>query len=99
MTLVQMQSRPMSGGPVRATLGDTVDEAGPRVWDDMTVEVALSVMAGARVGHLLVCDQDGRRTGLVTRAKLTAVRDGSAYTDRIRLRDLGDGGLALALAR
>lgn len=98
MTLVQMQSRPMSGDPVRAPLGDTVahtvEEAGPRVWDDMTVEVALSVMVGARVGHVLVCDQDGRRTGLVTRAKLTAVRDGSAYTDRIRLRDLG--GLALA---
>jgi predicted transcriptional regulator len=73
-----------------------MEEAGPRVWDDMTVEVALAVMAGARVGHLLVCDQDGRRTGRVTRAKLTAVRAGSAYTDRIRLRDLGDGGLTLA---
>ncbi|MFZ3572755.1 CBS domain-containing protein [Streptomyces sp. BH097] len=95
-----MQSRPLSGEPVRGPLGDTVapilEEAGPRVWDDMTVEVALSVMAGARVGHLLVCDQDGRRTGLVTRAKLSAVRDGCAYTDRIRLRDLGDGGLTLA---
>ncbi|MEV7198300.1 CBS domain-containing protein [Streptomyces sp. NPDC093510] len=75
---------------VAHTVADTVEEAGPRVWDDMTVEVALSVMAGARVGHLLVCDEDGRHTGLVTRATLTAIRDGSAYTDRIRLRDLHD---------
>ncbi|MET7360471.1 CBS domain-containing protein [Streptomyces sp. NPDC005562] len=55
----------------------------------MTVEVALTVMAGARVGHLLVCDADSRRTGFVTRARLAAVRDGSGYTDRIRLRDIG----------
>ncbi|MEV8535764.1 hypothetical protein [Streptomyces sp. NPDC051211] len=54
----------------------------------MTVEVALSVMAGARTEHLLVCDDDGRRTGLVTRAQLGAVRDGAAYTDRVRLRDI-----------
>ncbi|MFK4064730.1 CBS domain-containing protein [Streptomyces sp. NPDC029674] len=76
MTLVQTYSRPVD------------IEAGPRVWDDMTVEVALSVMVGARVGHLLVCDEDGRRTGLVTRARLTAVRDGSGYTDLMRLRDI-----------
>ncbi|MFJ9036999.1 CBS domain-containing protein [Streptomyces sp. NPDC102406] len=54
----------------------------------MTVEVALSVMAGARVGHLLVCDDDGRRTGLVTRARLAVVRDSSGYTDETRLRDV-----------
>ncbi|WAL93540.1 CBS domain-containing protein [Streptomyces sp. Je 1-369] len=96
----------MSGDPVRGPSADTVvhtvahavEEAGRRVWDDMTVEVALSVMDGARVGHLLVRDEDGRRTGLVTRARLTAVRDSSAYTDRIRLRDLSDADLALALA-
>jgi CBS domain-containing protein len=69
-----------------------VDVDGPQVWDDMTVEVALSVMAAARTGHLVVCDGDGRCTGLVTRARLTAVRDGSGYTDRVRLRDIADGG-------
>ncbi|MGW0122263.1 hypothetical protein [Streptomyces sp. NPDC003327] len=58
----------------------------------MTVEVALAVMAGARSGHLLVCDQDDQCTGLVTRAQLTTVRDGPAYTDRLRLRDLSDDG-------
>ncbi|MYY87144.1 hypothetical protein GT044_38870 [Streptomyces sp. SID335] len=58
----------------------------------MTVEVALSVMAGARVGRLLLCDEDGRCTGLITLARLTAVRDSSGYTDRIRLRDIGGGG-------
>ncbi|MGW1464869.1 hypothetical protein ACWCPT_11050 [Streptomyces sp. NPDC002308] len=66
----------------------------------MTVEVALSVMASARVDHLLVCDNDGLRTGLVTLAALGAVRDGTSYTDRIRLRDLladdRDGAPALA---
>ncbi|MEV0253953.1 CBS domain-containing protein [Streptomyces sp. NPDC050732] len=78
----------MDTEPARGPSADTAVEAGPRVWDDMTVEVALSVMAGARVGHLLVCDEDGRRTALVTRAQLTAVRDGSGYTDLLRLRDL-----------
>ncbi|MFF7365911.1 CBS domain-containing protein [Streptomyces sp. NPDC008125] len=60
----------------------------PRVGDDMTVEVALSVMTSARVDHLLVCDNDGLCTGIVTLARLAAVREGTAYTDRIRLRDL-----------
>ncbi|MFF6885367.1 CBS domain-containing protein [Streptomyces sp. NPDC012421] len=69
---------------------DAVDTAGPQVWDDMTVEVALAVMAGTRTGHLLVCDDDDQRTGLVTRAQLTSVRDSAAYTDRLRLRDLPD---------
>lgn len=64
------------------------ETAGPQVGDDMTVEVALSVMAGARVEHLPVCDNDGSRTGMVTMAELTAIRDGAAYTDRIRLRDI-----------
>ncbi|MFK0170562.1 hypothetical protein ACIQU5_17300 [Streptomyces sp. NPDC090306] len=59
----------------------------------MSVEVALSVMAAARTGLLIVCDQDDQRTGSVTRAELAAVRDSSAYTDRVRLRDvLGDHG-------
>jgi CBS domain-containing protein len=53
--------------------------------------VALAVMAAARTGRLVVCDLDGQCTGLVTRTELTAVRDNSAYTDRVRLRDiLGD---------
>jgi hypothetical protein len=68
-----------------------MDAAGPRVWEDMTVEVALSLMAAARTDHLMVCDEDGLGTGLVTRAGLTAARDGSGYTDRIRLRDIAGG--------
>ncbi|MGW7267177.1 CBS domain-containing protein [Streptomyces sp. NPDC054842] len=54
----------------------------------MTVEVALSVMASARTGHLLICDEDDQLTGRVTRARLTAVRDSPGYTDRVRLRDV-----------
>jgi CBS domain-containing protein len=70
---------------------DVMDAAGPQVWYDMTVEVALSVMAAARAGHLVVCDEDARCVGLVTQARLTAVRDSSEYTDRIRLGDIIDG--------
>ncbi|MFG2475865.1 CBS domain-containing protein [Streptomyces fagopyri] len=93
MTLVQMQPRPACVGPVHRTVGEVMDAAGPQVCDDMSVEVALSVMAAARAGVLVVCDQDGQCTGLVTQTELTAIRDGSAYTDRVRLRDiLGDHG-------
>ncbi|MFE5495375.1 CBS domain-containing protein [Streptomyces virginiae] len=92
MTLVQMQPRPANANVVHRTVDDVM-EAGPQVCDDMTVEVALAVMAGARTGHLPVCDEDGLCTGLVTQAQLTAVRDSAAYTDRVRLRDLlGDRG-------
>ncbi|MFJ3922614.1 CBS domain-containing protein [Streptomyces sp. NPDC090022] len=93
MTLVQMQPRPTHPAPAHLTAADAVDTAGPRVYDDMTVEVALAVMAGAHTAHLLVCDSDDQRTGLVTRAQLTTVREGPTYTDRLQLRDLcGDGG-------
>ncbi|MFD3356143.1 CBS domain-containing protein [Streptomyces fradiae] len=90
MTLVQTRFRPESAPRVHGTVADTMEAAGPQVWGDMTVEVALSVMAAARTGHLVVCDDDGLCTGLVTRARLRAVRDGSGYTDRIRLRDIAD---------
>ncbi|MFD5745669.1 CBS domain-containing protein [Streptomyces massasporeus] len=60
----------------------------PRIVDDMTVEVALSLMAGAQVDHLVLCDGDDQSTGLVTLARLTALRNGPGYTDRVRLRDL-----------
>ncbi|MFE7165912.1 CBS domain-containing protein [Streptomyces sp. NPDC057616] len=65
-----------------------VETAELRVHDDMTVEVALSVMAGAGVEYLLLCDGDDERTGSVTRAELAVHRDSSAYTDRVRLRDV-----------
>ncbi|GAA4008883.1 CBS domain-containing protein [Streptomyces marokkonensis] len=91
MTLVQLQTRSVSDRPVHSTVVDAMDAAGPQVWYDMTVEVALSVMAAARTEHLVVCDEDGLCVGLVTEARLTAVRDSSGYTDRIRLGDLTDG--------
>ncbi|MGW6307480.1 CBS domain-containing protein [Streptomyces niveus] len=93
MTLVQMQPRPASATPVHRTTADAMDTGGPQVCDDMTVEVALSVMASARTGHLLVRDNDDLCTGLLTQAQLTAARDSPTYTDRIQLRDiLGDRG-------
>ncbi|MFJ3498127.1 hypothetical protein ACIPPJ_31700 [Streptomyces sp. NPDC086091] len=91
MTLVQMRSCPTGTDAPHTAVVGTTTEAGPRVWEAMTVEVALSVMAGARVGHLLVCDEDDTRTGLVTLARLTAVRDSSGYTDQIRLSDIREG--------
>lgn len=87
MTLFPMHHGSSSVRSHRAE-ADAVDTAGPQVCDDMTVEVALSVMAGARTGHLLVCDDDGVCTGLVTEAQLTTVRDSPAYTDRLQLRDI-----------
>jgi CBS domain-containing protein len=89
LTLDQTQFRSTRTNAVQ-TAADPADAAGPQVWEDMTVEVALSVMAAARTGQLVVCDEDGMCTGLVTRDRLTAVRDGSGYTDRIRLRDIAD---------
>ncbi|MEV7753219.1 CBS domain-containing protein [Streptomyces griseofuscus] len=89
MTLDQTQFRSTRTNAAQ-TAADPADAAGPQVWEDMTVEVALSVMAAARTGHLVVCDEDGTGTGLATRDRLTAVRDGSGYTDRIRLRDIAD---------
>ncbi|MFJ8989540.1 CBS domain-containing protein [Streptomyces sp. NPDC102279] len=88
MTLVQMQPRPVSAGLLHTRVAEVMDASGPQVCDDMSVEVALSVMTAARTHRLVVCDQDGHCTGLVTRAELAAVRAGSAYTDRVRLRDL-----------
>ncbi|MGW8989819.1 CBS domain-containing protein [Streptomyces zhihengii] len=93
MTLVQMQPRSANANPVHQTVDEATEADGPHVCDDMTVEVALAVMASARAGHLLVCDQDGVCTGLVTQAGLATVRDSAAYTDQVRLRDLlGDRG-------
>ncbi|UQA90545.1 CBS domain-containing protein [Streptomyces halobius] len=90
MTLAQMQPRSESAAPVHRTVADTMDSAGPQVCDDMTIEVALSVMDSARTEHLVVCDNDDLCTGRVTQAQLTAVRDSSAYTDRVQLRDMLD---------
>ncbi|MCX4779879.1 CBS domain-containing protein [Streptomyces sp. NBC_01264] len=92
MTLVQMQPRSPHVDIVGRTVDDAMEAAGPQVCDDMTVEVALAVTAGSRTDHLLVCDEDGLCTGLITRTRLSAIRDSSAYTDRLRLRDvLGHG--------
>ncbi|MEU2552777.1 CBS domain-containing protein [Streptomyces sp. NPDC013313] len=79
--------------PAPVTAVEDIECHGPRVCDDMTVEVALAVMAGARVEYLTVCDGDDESTGLVTRVGLAVVRDSSAYTDRIRLRDVRHGAL------
>ncbi|MEU0703356.1 CBS domain-containing protein [Streptomyces bacillaris] len=93
MTLVQMQPRSTEVKAVGRTVADAMDTAGPQVYGDMTVEVALSVMASARTGHLLVCDDSSLCIGLVTHARLAAVRKGAAYSDRVQLRDiLGDRG-------
>ena len=65
-----------------------MDTAGPQVCDDMTIEVALSVMDSTRTGHLLLRDNDSLCTGLATQAQLVAVRASSEHTDRVQLRDI-----------
>ncbi|MFE7902341.1 CBS domain-containing protein [Streptomyces sp. NPDC057424] len=93
MTLVQTQPRPADANPAHRTAVEVMDPVGPQVRDDMSVEVALAVMAAARTVRLVVCDQDGQCTGLVTRTELAAVRGSSDHTDRVRMRDiLGDHG-------
>ncbi|NEA67514.1 CBS domain-containing protein [Streptomyces sp. SID12488] len=96
MQLVQMQPRPATADPVHSTAADAMDVTGPQVWHDMTVEVALSVSAAAGTGHLVLCDEDGQYVGLVTRARLVAVRNSRGYTDRIRLSDITDGSGSFA---
>ncbi|NUP15841.1 MAG: CBS domain-containing protein [Streptomyces sp.] len=78
-------------GPFPRAVVDGRAASGPRVCDDMTVEVALSLMAGARVDHLVLCDGDEQSTGLITRARLALLRDSPTYTDRLRLRDVLHG--------
>ncbi|PPS91432.1 hypothetical protein BZZ08_00312 [Streptomyces sp. MH60] len=85
--MVQLQTRSVSARAAHSPVADATDATAPHLWYDMTVEVALSVMAAARAEQLVVCDEDGRCVGLVTRTRLTAVRNGSGYTDRIRLGD------------
>lgn len=72
----------------RLTAGDAMGAPGLQVDDHMAVDVALSVLDGARVAHLLLRDEDGRCGGLVTRAQLAAHHGGSWYHDRTRLRDI-----------
>ncbi|MGW6711155.1 CBS domain-containing protein [Streptomyces globisporus] len=88
MTLVQMQPRSTKATAVGRTVAEVMDTAGLQVYDDMTVEVALSVMASARTGHLLVCDDSSLCIGLITHARLTAFRESPAYSDRVQLRDI-----------
>jgi hypothetical protein len=91
LPLVQTQPRPATVDPVHSTAADAMDVTGPQVWGHMTVEVALSVTAAAGTGHLVLCDEDGQYVGLVTRARLAAVRDSCGYTDQTRLSDITDG--------
>ncbi|MGW1953979.1 CBS domain-containing protein [Streptomyces sp. NPDC001920] len=97
MTMVQAQHQAVDRSP--RPVADGRDMSGPRVRDDMTVEVALSLMAGARVDHLVLCDGDDQSTGLITLARLTVLRGSPTYTDRIRLRDILDGPFTAPRAR
>jgi hypothetical protein len=61
---------------------------GLQVDDHMMVDVAWSVLLSARVEYLLLQDEDGRCSGLVTRAQLAAQRSATWYSDHTRLRDI-----------
>lgn len=74
--------------PWNRTARDAMAFPGPQVSHDTTIDVALSVLAGAGVEHLLIRDDDGVCSGLVTRAELTARRAGSWFLEETRLRDV-----------
>ncbi|MEO3850082.1 CBS domain-containing protein [Streptomyces sp. B8F3] len=88
MTPVQKQPRPAIAAPAHRKPTEVMDAAGPRVCDDMSVEVALSVMTAACADRRVGCDHDDQGTGLVTRTELAAVRDSPAYPDSVRSRDI-----------
>lgn len=90
MTLVRMQPHACDDDPTPShrTVDQAMEATGPQVGDDMTVEVALAVMAGARTDRLLVSDEHGLCTGLVSHARLAALRGSAAWTDAARLRDV-----------
>ncbi|GGS86169.1 hypothetical protein [Streptomyces chromofuscus] len=89
MTPDQIQHQAVVPSPKAVVDGG--DASGPRVCDDVTVEVALSLMAGARVDHLVLCDGDDLSTVLISLARLAVLRDSPTYTDRLRPRDGLDG--------
>ncbi len=97
MTTAQAQHQVADRSPRQVV--DDRGTSGPRVRDDMTVEVALSLMAGARVDHLVLCDGDDQSTGLITLTRLAVLRGSPTYTDRIRLRDILDGPFTAPSAR
>ncbi|MGW1490375.1 CBS domain-containing protein [Streptomyces sp. NBC_00191] len=86
MTLILTQ--PRQSDRIGLTASDAMTAPGPQVGDDMIVDVALSVLIGAGVGHLIIRGEDDRCAGLVSRAQLTAYRGGSWYTEDTRLRDI-----------
>lgn len=86
MTQIDNQTRPKSGTAL--TVAEAMGVPGLQADEQMMADVALSVAASARVQHLVLHDEDGRCSGLVTRAELAAHRGGTWYTDHTRLRDL-----------
>lgn len=89
MTLTQRRhTPPQSSEP---TAGHDMASPEPQVGDDMTVDVALSVLIAARVRHLLVHNEDGGYVGSLNRDQLTAHRRGAWYTEHTRLRDIVRG--------
>ncbi|MEU4499610.1 CBS domain-containing protein [Streptomyces sp. NBC_00210] len=86
MTLLLPQ--PRQTDRIGLTAADVMTSHGPQVGDDMIVDVALSVLIGAGVGHVIVRGDDDRCAGLVSRAQLTAYRSGSWYSEDTRLRDI-----------
>ncbi|MFD7434849.1 CBS domain-containing protein [Streptomyces sp. NPDC059861] len=86
--MTQAPTQHRAGDRSLRVVADDADASGPRVSDDMTIEVALSLMAGARVDHLVLCDRDDQGTDLITLARLAVLRDSPGYTDRVRLRDV-----------
>ncbi|MCX5157597.1 MULTISPECIES: hypothetical protein [unclassified Streptomyces] len=83
-----MRTLARPGDGTGLTARDAMGDLGPRVGDDMHVDVARSVLISARAEHLVLQDEEGRCSGLVTRAQLDAHRGGSWGAAPTRLCDI-----------
>ncbi|MGW8375434.1 hypothetical protein [Streptomyces sp. ODS28] len=83
----QIDSQALPKASAVLTVAEAMGAPGPQADEHMMVDVALSVAVSARVQHLVLHD-DGRCSGLVTHAELTAHRGGNWYTDHTQLRDI-----------
>ncbi|MEU2631892.1 CBS domain-containing protein [Kitasatospora sp. NPDC007106] len=74
--------------PATPTVGDLMSPPALQIGDDVTVDTALDILQSSGADHLLVHDEDGRCTGLLTRLHLAPFQARSWYTERTPVRDV-----------
>ncbi|WP_441248842.1 CBS domain-containing protein [Kitasatospora sp. McL0602] len=71
-----------------ATVGDLMKHPELQISDDVMVDTAMDILQSSGADHLLVRDEDGRCTGLLTRLHLAPFQARSWYTERTPVRDV-----------